>query len=107
MQMFAELTPDQWLNQMETKLSAVNALRLLVDGPGPGKPDPVTDAQVWVHSAFDTYRSAMPDNHPTSHDLARIEHDFIAALCALNFDDQMRQMRLAFKAMQSFHHANR
>lgn len=107
MQMFAELSPDEWLDSMEKKLAAVNALRLLVEGPGPGKPDPVKDAKTWVHTAFHDYRSAMPDNHPAAHDLARIEHDFIAALCALNFDDQMRQLRLAFKAIQSFHHVHR
>jgi hypothetical protein len=107
MQMFAELTPDEWLDSMEKKLQAVNALRLLVEGPGVGKPDPVKNAQTWVHTAFHTYRCAMPDNHPAANDLARIEHDFVAALGALNFDDQTRQLRQAFKALQLFHHLHR
>lgn len=107
MQMFAELSPDEWLNGMEKKLQAVNALRVLVEGPGAGKSDPVDDAALWVHTAFQTYRDAMPDNHPALHPLARIEHDFIAALGALNFDDQTRQLRQAFTALQTFHHVNR
>ena len=105
--MFDELSPDEWLYAMERKLAGVNALRLLVEGPGEGKPDPVKDARAWVHCTFEVYRSGMPDNHPAAHELARIEHDSIAALYALNFDDQTRQLRLAFKDMQSFHHANR
>lgn len=107
MQMFAELSPDEWLDSMEKKLQAVNALRVLVEGPGAGKPDPVQDAMTWVHTAFHAYRDAMPDNHPGIHPLARIEHDFIAALGALNFGDQRRQLRQAFKALQLFHHVHR
>ncbi|RYD70752.1 MAG: hypothetical protein EOP84_26155 [Verrucomicrobiaceae bacterium] len=107
MQMFAELSPDEWLDSMEKKLQAVNALRLLVEGPAAGKPDPVGDATTWVHIAFHTYRNAMPDNHPALHPLARIEHDFIAALGALNFDDQTRQLRQAFQSLQMFHHVHR
>lgn len=105
--MFAKLSPDEWLDGMEKKLSAVNALRILVEGPGVGKSDPVGDASEWVHTAFHTYRSGMPDNCPDIYPLARIEHDFIAALGALNFDDQSRQLRQAFTAMQLFHHVYR
>lgn len=106
MNMHALQTPDEWLDGMEKKLSAVNALRVLVEGPGAGKPDPVKDARQWVHMAFQAYREAMPDNHPALHPLARIEHDFIAALGALNFDDQTRQLRQAFQALQLFHHVS-
>lgn len=49
----------------------------------------------------------MRDNDPSLHRLARIEHDFIAALGALNFGDQARQLRQAFKDIQSFHFAHR
>lgn len=107
MQMFAELTPDEWLDGMEKKLSAVRALRLLVEGPRAGNEDPVTDGKAWVHTAFHTYRSGMPDNHPDIYPLARIEHDFVAALGALNFDDQSRQLRQAFTAFQLFHNVHR
>lgn len=92
---------------MERKLSGVNALSLLIEGPAAGKPDPVEDAGTWVRRAFHTYRSRMPDNQPGIHPLARIEHDFMAALGALNFDDQTRQLRQAFSALQRFHHQNR
>jgi hypothetical protein len=105
--MFVELSPDEWLDGMEKKLSAVNALRLLIEGPVAGKSDPVRDANAWVHTAFHNYRSAMPDNHPAAPVLARIEYDFIAALGALNFDDQAKRLRQAFMAMQLFHHAHR
>lgn len=107
MVMLAEQSPDEWLYAMERRLAGVNALRLLVEGPGEGKPDPVKDAKGWVHLAFKFYRSGMPDNHPSEHELARIEHDFVAALGALNFDDQTRQLRAAFKAMQVYHQSNR
>ena len=107
MLMLARLSPVEWLNGMEKKLSAVNALRILVEGPGAGKPDPVSDATAWVHTAFQTYRSGMPENHPDTYPLARIEHDFVAALAALNFDDQSRQLRQAFTAMQLFHDMHR
>lgn len=107
MQMTADLSPADWLDSMEMRLAAVNALRLLVEGPGAGTADPVRDAKTWVHRAFHTYRSAMPDNHPGIPALARIEHDFIAALEALNFGDQTRQLRQAFGALQRFHHDNR
>ena len=105
--MFAELTPDEWLDGMEKKLSGLNALRLLIEGPQVGKPDAVRDAKTWVHTAFHTYRSGMPDNHPGIHPLARIEHDFVAALGALNFDDQARKLRHAMAALQIFHHVYR
>jgi len=107
MQMFAELAPNEWLDGMEKKLAAVNALRLLVEGPGAKEADPVRDGRTWVHIAFHTYRMGMPDNHPGILPLARIEHDFIAALSALNFDDQTRQLRQAFSTLQRFHHLNR
>ncbi|TXH47360.1 MAG: hypothetical protein E6Q92_00695 [Burkholderiaceae bacterium] len=92
---------------MEKKLSALNALRLLVEGPGAGRADPVRDPKTWVRSAFYSYRSGMPDNHSGIPALARIEHDFVAALEALNFGDQTRQLRQAFSALQRFHHDNR
>ena len=107
MQMFAKLSPDEWLDGMEKKVAGMKALRLLVEGPGSGNADPVTDAKAWVHTAFHTYRSGMPNNHPDMYPLARIEHDFVAALGALNFDDQSRQLRQAFTAMQLFHHVYR
>lgn len=107
MKMFAELSPDEWLDGMEKKLSGINALRLVVEGAEAGTPDPVRDARSWIHAAFCTFRSGMPDNHPGIHPLARIEHDFVAAVSAMNFDDQARQLRQAFNAMQKFHHEHR
>ncbi len=62
MQMFAELTPDDWLDGRERKLAGVNALRVLVEGPGAGKSDPITVPEHWVHGAFKTYRAGMPDD---------------------------------------------
>jgi len=48
MAMIAELTPQEWLAGMEKKIAAVAALVQLVDGPTPGKPDPVKDWRAWV-----------------------------------------------------------
>lgn len=85
------------------KLSAIDALIELVDGAVPGKkPREISDPAAWVHCAFDTYRSGMEDNDAGLHRLARIEHDFIAALEALNFDDQKRQLRRALLAVLAF-----
>ena len=82
---------------------AVNALMQLVEAPGADGPLVVIkDAAAWVHTAFYTYRSAMADNDPGLPRLARIEHDFIAALVALNFDDQQRQLRQALLAILAF-----
>lgn len=99
-----ERSPDVLLRQRpEKKVAAVKALVELVQGAAPGeKPRVITDAAVWVHTAFDTYRSAMADNDADLPRLARIEHDFIAALMALNFDDQTRQLRRALLAIVSF-----
>ena len=102
--MTRDLTPDDWLNSMEKKLAGLNALRLRVEGQPVGQPDPVEDGKAWVHTAFDTYRSGMNDNDSSLCRIAQIEHNFIAALCALNFDDQTRQLRLAFTEMHRFHH---
>lgn len=106
MQTVAEISPNQWLAAMERKLAAVNALRILVEGPGVGTSNPINDPEDWVHRAFQTYRSGMPDNHPSSYELARLEHEIIAALSAMNFDNQGKQLLIAFKAMESFHHDN-
>jgi hypothetical protein len=54
--MFVELPPDQWLCAVERKLAGVNALPLLVEGPKDGTPDPVKDAEAWVHRAFGSYQ---------------------------------------------------
>jgi hypothetical protein len=96
---------DRAVDGYQAKLSAVYALVQLVDGPAPGQPDPVKDARAWVHTAFHTYRRGMGDNDATLPHLARIEYDFIAALVALNFDDQRRQLRSALTAIRSFHRA--
>jgi hypothetical protein len=82
---------------------AVGDLAELVCGPADGQPPrPISDPILWVHRAFDRYRAALPDNDRRIPALARLEHDFIAALCALNFDDQMKQLRSALDAMQAF-----
>ena len=87
----------------ETKASAVTALMQLVEAPGAdGTLVVIKDAAAWVHTAFYTYRSALADNDPGLFRLARIEHDFIAALVALNFDDQRRQLRQALLAILAF-----
>ena len=87
---------------LEAQASAIAALTELVEGPSPDeKPRVINDAAAWVHTAFYTYRTAMADNDPGLPRLAHIEHDFIAALAALNFDDQKRQLRLALRAIQA------
>lgn len=104
-----ELSPDALAREnRDKKVSAVIALVQLVEAPVPvGKPPVISDAAAWVHTAFYTYRSAMADNDPDLPRLARIEHDFIAALVALNFDDQQRQLRQALLAMLAFPKARR
>lgn len=88
---------------LEKKVSAIKALVQLVEDSEPvGKAPLIKDPAAWVHTAFYTYRSAMADNDPTLPRLARMEHDFIAALVALNFDDQRRQLRRALVAMLAF-----
>ena len=88
---------------LEMKVSAIKALVQLVEGSEPvGKAPLIRDAAAWVHTAFYTYRSAMADNDPALPRLARIEHDFIAALFALNFDDQRQQLRRALVAILAF-----
>ena len=85
------------------KTSAIEALIELVDGAAPGKPPrEISNPAAWVHCAFDTYRSGMDDNDTGLHRLARLEHEFIAALEALNFDDQKRQLRRALLAVLAF-----
>ena len=84
----------------EKKSSAIEALIELVDGALPGKaPRVISDPAAWVHCAFYSYRSGMADNDGGLPRLARIEHDFIAALVALNFDDQKKQLRRALLAI--------
>ena len=99
-----ELSPDALLREnREKRVSAVKALVELVEGGQPGeKPRLINDAAAWVHTAFYTYRSSMADNDVDLPRLARIEHDFIAALVALNFDDQKRQLRRALLAILIF-----
>lgn len=79
---------------------AVASLRELVT-PGV-KHTPINDPIVWVHKAFDLYRDSMADNDGRIFGLARIEADFIGALCALNFDDTTRQLRAAMAAVEAF-----
>ena len=87
----------------EKKTSAIEALIELVEGAAPGKvPRVIADPAAWVHCAFYTYRSGMADNDDGLPRLARIEHDFNAALVALNFDDQKRQLRKALLAILAF-----
>ena len=87
----------------EKKASAIEALVELVEGGSPGKIlHVISDPAAWVHCAFYTYRSGMADNDDDLPRLARIEHDFNAALVALNFDDQKRQLRQALLAILSF-----
>lgn len=99
-----EQLPIALLRQsQEKKTSAVEALIELVEGAPPGKVSRViSDPAAWVHCAFYTYRSGMADNDDGLPRLARIEHDFMAALVALNFDDQKRQLRKALLAILAF-----
>ncbi len=99
-----ELSPDALMREsLEKKVSAIKALVELVEGSSPGKkPHVISDAAAWVHTAFYTYRSGMADNDADLPRLARIEHDFIAALVALNFDDQKRLLRQALLAILAF-----
>ncbi|MEI6099685.1 MAG: hypothetical protein WCS20_15610 [Alphaproteobacteria bacterium] len=93
-----------WERECKTRRRrAVADLVELVNGAAPGQePQSISDPILWVHQAFDRYRSGMADNDRRIYDLAKIEHDFIAALCALNFDDTTRQLRLAVKALRAF-----
>lgn len=78
---------------------AVASLRELVT---PGRtPTPIRDPITWVHKAFDLYRDSMAENDSHIFGLARIEADFIAALCALNFDDTTRQLRAGIAALMA------
>lgn len=98
----------RWVPQQHGgKLSAMNAPRVLVEGPGVGKSNPVEDCWMWIHMAFHAYRNAMPDNDSALHPLARIKHDFTRGPGAPNLDDQTRQPRQAFQALQLFHHVHR
>lgn len=87
---------------VENQASAV-ALVELVEGPTPGQTDLISEPAIWVHTAFYTYRSGMDDNDPRLPHLAFIEHQFIAALGAMNFGDQMRQLHQALRAIRTFH----
>ena len=100
----AELTSDEWERECFGKREmAVGALVEMVDGASPGDtPRAIPDPVAWVHTAFYLYRSGMGDNDPKLPRLARLEHDFIAALGALNFDAQERQLRMALQAMRAF-----
>jgi len=104
MHVFDDLSPAALAREnLEKKASAIKALMQLVEGSDPvGKAPLIRDAAAWVHTAFYTYRSAIADNDPTLPRLARIEHDFMAALVALNFDDQWRQLRRALVAILAF-----
>ena len=99
-----ELLPDALVREsQEKKASAISALIELVEGASPGKqPRAISDPAAWVQCAFYTYRSGMADNDDGLPRLARIEHDFNAALVALNFDDQKRQLRKALLAILAF-----
>jgi uncharacterized protein involved in propanediol utilization len=88
---------------LEKQAAAVAALAELIEGPTPGQPDLISEPAIWVHTAFYSYRSGMDDNDPRLPHLAFIEHQFIAALGAMNFDDQMRQLHRAVKAIRAFH----
>jgi hypothetical protein len=88
---------------LEKRASAVAALAELVEGPTPGQLDLIGEPAIWVHTAFYTYRCGMDDKDPRLPHLAFIEHQFIAALGAMNFDDQMRQLHRALKAIRAFH----
>jgi hypothetical protein len=88
---------------LEKQAAAVEALAELIEDPTPGQPDRITEPAIWVHTAFYTYRSGMDDNDPRLPQLAHIEYQFIAALGAMNFDDQMRQLHRAVKAIRAFH----
>ncbi|MDB5658028.1 MAG: hypothetical protein JWS10_643 [Cypionkella sp.] len=79
---------------------AVASLRELV-APGV-TPTPICDPITFVHKAFDLYRDSLQDNDSHIFELARIESNFIAALCALNFDDTTRQLRAAMVAIEAF-----
>lgn len=107
MNMIAELSPAEWLDETEKKIAGVRALTQLVDGPTPGQPAPVTDPRAWIHTDFHTFRMGMHDNDPSLPRLARIEQDFVAAIGALNFGGQMRQLRQAMNATQLFHFTRR
>lgn len=74
-----KVSPEDWAQEcFEKKVSAVNALVELVDGPSlDEKPHLIIDAAAWVHIAFYTYRSGMSDDDPYLSLLARIEHDVI------------------------------
>ena len=99
-----EVSPDVGAQECrERKSAAVSALAELVDGP-PSRRTPLTiaDPAAWVHKSFYLYRSGMADNDASLPRLARIEHDFIAAIGALNFDDQKRQLRQALRAIEAY-----
>ena len=104
MAVIGELSPETLAHErLEKKVSAINALVELVDGASPDEqPHVISDKPAWVHTAFYTYRSGMADNDPDLAGLPRIEHDFIAALVALNFDDQQRQLRQALLGILAF-----
>lgn len=82
-----------WLDRCtEAVHKAISNLTELVDGPEQGaRAQLIRDPILWVHTQFDLFRTVMPDNDGRIVALARIEHDFIAALCALNFGDQRKQ----------------
>ncbi|MEO6300580.1 MAG: hypothetical protein ABIO62_13240 [Paracoccaceae bacterium] len=94
----------RWLQeQTQKRLRAVGYLIELVNGPLEGeRPTEITDPISFVHQAFDLYRAGLPDNDMCISDLARVEHDFIAALCALSYDAQRKQLRAALKTMKVF-----
>ena len=88
---------------LEKQAAAVVALAELIEGSTPGQTDLISEPAIWVHTAFYTYRSGMDDNDPRLPHLAFIEHQFIAALGAMNFGDQMRQLHQALRAIRTFH----
>ena len=104
MAMTETFAPATWQHKcIEAKHAAIGNLIELVDGPEDGaEAQVISDPVLWVHRQFDLFRSALPDNDRRIVSLAKIEHDFIAALCALNFDDQQRQLRAALGGLAMF-----
>lgn len=104
MTLVEDASPEDRMRECrERKAKAIAALTELVDGPSSRRiPVTIADPAAWVHKSFYLYRSGMDDNDPGLPRLARIEHDFIAAIGALNFDDQKRQLRQALRALEQF-----
>jgi hypothetical protein len=87
---------DTWQRRSsEAKQEAIaNLVELVEPGVG-GTARVIRDPVTWVHVQFDLYRSAMPDNDPRLPALAKIEFDFVAALCAFSIGESQRQRSTA------------